>query len=262
MAARRSGRSSQVITSFTTARNSPIAAPGVVLGRVVQPRAEDRVGGVLLDAHAADEREEAAGHVRRAVAEVDVVERHDDRAVARGLGARRPSSASSPGPSASRAGTSAGARRAPRPPPPAGCDAAVDATSPMPAAAAPRAEASSPSGWRICCTPIGASITGAASRVPSTSTERSRSAGVAQVARHQPPAAGTPRGWRASCRPSRRRPTRSPAAPARPSRRPAPPARPSPPGTRAPRRRAPGGRRRSASRRGGRHEGISSARVL
>ena len=43
-----------------------------------------------------------------------------------------------------------------------------------PTAAAARAVASSPSGWRSVCTPIGASITGAGIRVPSSSTERSR----------------------------------------------------------------------------------------
>ena len=51
----------------------------------------------------------------------------------------------------------------------------MDATSGSSAAAAPRADASSPSGCTISWTPTGASITGAVSRVPSTSTARSRS---------------------------------------------------------------------------------------
>ena len=44
-----------------------------------------------------------------------------------------------------------------------------------PTAAAARATASSPSGWTIDCTPIGASSSGAGISVPATITERSRS---------------------------------------------------------------------------------------
>jgi hypothetical protein len=55
------------------------------------------------------------------------------------------------------------------------CDDAVLATNGTPSDAAARAEASSPSGWRIDCTPTGAIITGAGISVPSISRERSRS---------------------------------------------------------------------------------------
>ena len=54
------------------------------------------------------------------------------------------------------------------------CDAAVEATTGSPSAAAARAEASSPSGCRIDCTPIGASSSGAGIRVPSTLVDQSR----------------------------------------------------------------------------------------
>ena len=53
-------------------------------------------------------------------------------------------------------------------------DDAVDATNPMPASAAPRAAASSPSGCTIDCTPTGANSTGAACWTPNISVRRSR----------------------------------------------------------------------------------------
>ncbi len=52
----------------------------------------------------------------------------------------------------------------------------VLATIGTPIVAAARAVASSPSGWTTFCTPIGASSSGAGIAVPSSSTERSRSA--------------------------------------------------------------------------------------
>ncbi len=54
------------------------------------------------------------------------------------------------------------------------CDAAVEATIGRPSPAAARAVASSPSGCRIDCTPIGASRSGAGIAVPSTVVDQSR----------------------------------------------------------------------------------------
>ncbi len=54
------------------------------------------------------------------------------------------------------------------------CDAAVDSTIGTPSSAAARAVASSPSGWTIDCTPMGASSSGAGIAVPSTVVDQSR----------------------------------------------------------------------------------------
>ena len=77
-------------------------------------------------------------------------------------------------PWAGRAGTTGGRRRPPARPPPATAPAAVLATTGSPSAAAARADAISPSGCRIVCTPTGASITGAGISVPRTVVRRSR----------------------------------------------------------------------------------------
>ena len=65
------------------------------------------------------------------------------------------------------------------------CEEAVESTIGRPSAAAARAVASSPSGWMIDCTPTGASSTGAGIRVPSTVVLRSRPSAPRSMRGHQ-----------------------------------------------------------------------------
>ena len=84
---------SQARSSHVSARFGNVAehrrgrGEQVLLGRLVEPRAEDRVGEELRAALALEERQVGVAQVARPPAERERVERDDDRAVAGRLGA-------------------------------------------------------------------------------------------------------------------------------------------------------------------------------
>ena len=146
----------------------------VLLGRLVEQRQEDRVGGVVGDPDALEERLPGALEVARLPARQERVDGEHDRAVAGAPRRARSGSLRARGCAASRAGTTSAPPAAAPATSSSENDEAVLSVIVSPTAAAARATASSPSSWTIDWTPIGASITGAGIGVPSTSTERSR----------------------------------------------------------------------------------------
>ena len=167
----------------------------VLLRRLLQPRAEDRVGEELGDADALDERQLGALEVARLPARDEVVDGDDDRLVTGPPRPGRRSCARARRRSASRAETSAGADGvfgrslvAAAAISSIEVSAALETTIGRPSVAAARAVARSPSAWAAVWTPIGASRTGAGIGLAEQLDREVALADVAQHPRHDPPA--------------------------------------------------------------------------
>ena len=165
---------------FTAARGAEASSSDQAL--------EHGIARVLRDPHAAQEGQVADVEVAGAPAEQRGVERDHDRLAAARLGARARSSRRGRPTCSSRAGTSAGRRRARRPRAPSGRTPGSRTPSARPALAAARAMARSAS--RVRHLERRRSAPGGTARRGAARTARrdvSRARDVAQHARHDPP---------------------------------------------------------------------------